>query len=35
YTPGEDTSREAWQKRAEAEGYFDEAKIKKKLYSLL
>ena len=35
YKDGEDTSCEAWQKRAEAEGYFDEAKIKTKLYSLL
>jgi len=34
YNPGEDTSREAWQSRCEAEGIFDEANITKKLYSL-
>lgn len=34
YTPGEDTSREAWEERATNEGYFDEGKIKEKLYSL-
>ena len=35
YSPGEDTSREAWEARATAEGFFDEAKIKEKLISLL
>jgi hypothetical protein len=34
YRPGEDTSYDAWQARATAEGYFDEAKIKEKLYAL-
>lgn len=35
YKPGEDTSYEAWKTRAEAEGFFKEETIKKKLYSLL
>lgn len=34
YNPGEDTSYDAWQQRAEKEGLFDETAIKKKLYSL-
>ena len=34
YIPGEDTSREAWEARAQKEGMFDEAAITKKLYSL-
>lgn len=34
YKPGEDTSYEAWLARATSEGYFEEAKIKEKLYSL-
>lgn len=35
YRPGEETSKEAWEARATTEGYFDEAKIKEKLLSLL
>lgn len=35
YRPGEDTSKEAWKARAEKEGFFTEANIKEKLYSLL
>jgi hypothetical protein len=34
YKIGEDTSYEAWHARASNEGFFDEAKITKKLYSL-
>lgn len=34
YTPGEDTSRDAWLARCEAEGIFREENITKKLYSL-
>ena len=34
YKPGEDTSREAWAARCEAEGIFNETKITEKLYSL-
>lgn len=34
YRPGEDTSYEAWEERATKEGFFDEAKIKEKLYAL-
>lgn len=34
YIPGEDTSREAWEARCNAEGIFEEANITKKLYSL-
>jgi hypothetical protein len=35
YIPGEDTSREAWQARAQKEGVFAEAPIQEKLYSLV
>ncbi|KKN68625.1 hypothetical protein LCGC14_0449870 [marine sediment metagenome] len=35
YKRDEDTSKKAWEERATAEGYFDETKIKTKLYSLL
>jgi uracil-DNA glycosylase family 4 len=34
YKPGEDTSYEAWKERATKEEYFDEAKIKERLYSM-
>jgi hypothetical protein len=34
YKSGEDTSYDAWLQRATHEGFFDEAKIKEKLYSL-
>ena len=35
YKPGEDTSYDAWLARATAEGCFDEAKIKKRLYAMV
>lgn len=35
YKAGEVTTYDAWRERAEAEGFFDEAKIRKKLISLL
>lgn len=34
YRPGEDTSYDAWMERATKEGFFDEDKIKEKLYAL-